>query len=109
MKLRRGVAQAKAAAAGVEGRRDAELAALLPDRVVVVVAVEAELVVSTAQARDVGVDALGAAGIGRRDAAAEHADLGAELLGDEFELGDRLVRRVHRNDRGRGQPVAELA
>ena len=50
-----------------------------------------------------------AAGNGRGDAAAEHADLGAELLGDEFELLDRLLGRVHRDDRGRGQPVAELA
>jgi glucokinase len=41
-------------------------------------------------------------------AAAEHADLGAELLRDEFELGDCLLRRVHRDHRGRGQPVAEL-
>ena len=44
--VRRLVAQAKAAAAGVEGRRDLQLAAFLPDRVVIVVAVEAELVVS---------------------------------------------------------------
>src|SRR6185503_3499024 len=44
-KVRRVVAQPKAAAAGVEGRGDAELAASLPDRVVIIVAVEAELVV----------------------------------------------------------------
>ena len=40
-------------------------------------------------------------------AAAEHADLRAELRGDEFEFGDRLLGVVHRDDRGRGQPVAE--
>src|SRR5438552_2071002 len=43
-KVRRVVAQAKTAPAGVKGRRDAELAAFPPDLVVVVVAVEAELV-----------------------------------------------------------------
>ena len=43
-----------------------------------------------------------------RQGAAEHADLGAELLGDEFELGDRLFRVVHRDDRGRRHPVAEI-
>ena len=37
----RGVAQAEAAAAGVKSRRHLQLAAFLPDRVVVVVAVEA--------------------------------------------------------------------
>jgi hypothetical protein len=42
------------------------------------------------------------------DGAGEHADLGAELFGDEFELLDRLLRRVHRDHRGRGHPVAEL-
>src|SRR5262245_29650700 len=77
-----GVAQAEAAAAGVEGRRDLQLAAFLPDRVVVVVAVEAELVIMCREAGDFRVDPLGC----RQwppDPAAEHADLGAELLGDE--------------------------
>ena len=59
-------------------------------------------------ARDLRVEALGG-GQGSRDAAAEHANLGAELLGDELQLLDRLLRRMHRNDRRRGQPVAELA
>ena len=43
-----------------------------------------------------------------RHAAAEHAHLRPELLRDVFELRDGLIRRVHRNDRGRGHPVAEL-
>src|SRR5215470_14999246 len=43
------------------------------------------------------------------DAAAEHADLGAELLRDEFELLDRLLGGVHRDHRRRGQTVAEIA
>src|SRR5205807_1259515 len=104
----RGVAQPQAAAAGVEGRRDLELAALLPDQVVVVVAVEAELVEMRGEAGDFGVDALGP----RQwppDPAAEHPDLGAELLGDEFELLDRLLGGVHRDHRRRGQAVAEVA
>jgi hypothetical protein len=42
-------------------------------------------------------------------AAAEHADLRAQLLGHEFELGNRFVRGVHRDDRRRRQPVAEAA
>ena len=42
--VRRRIAQAEAAAAGVEGRRDLQLAAFLPDRVVIVLAVDAELV-----------------------------------------------------------------
>ena len=43
-----------------------------------------------------------------RDAAAEHADLGAELLVRELEFGDGLVRREHRDHGRRRQPVAEL-
>src|SRR5262249_58010946 len=39
--------------------------------------------------------------------AAEHADLCAELAGDERQLLDRLVRRVYRDDRGWGELVAE--
>src|SRR5262249_44157994 len=42
--VRRAVALAVRAASGMEGRRDAELAALLPERVVVVLAVDAELI-----------------------------------------------------------------
>ncbi len=102
------VAQTKAAPAGVEGRRNAESQAFPPDRVVIVIAVEAELVVEHRMARDLRIDALGRRQR-PRDAAAEHADLGAELLRDVFELLDRLFRRVHRDDRRRGQPVAERA
>ena len=55
----RRVAQSEAAAAGVEGWRDLQFQAFPPDRVVVVVAVEAELVVMRREAGDFGVDALG--------------------------------------------------
>src|SRR5215469_9186960 len=99
--IARGVAQPQATAAGVESRRHLELPAFLPDRVVVVIAVQTELVVMSGKASDFGVDTL------RRwqrppDAAAKHADLGAELPGDEFQLLDRLVGGVHRNYRCRG-------
>src|SRR5262249_27238515 len=90
--VRRAVALAIGAAAGMEGRRDAELAALLPERVVVVFAVEAELIEAQRVAGEVGGGALGV-----RDrpahAAAEHADLRAQLLGDELQFLDRLVGR----------------
>src|SRR5690348_11149171 len=75
----RPIAQTETAAAGVESRRDLEFQAFAPDRVVVVVAVDAELVVMRRKAGHGGIDALG----DRQsppDAAAEHADLGAELL-----------------------------
>ena len=110
--IARVVAQSEAAAAGVEGRRDAEFAAFLPDRIVIVVAVEAELVVQHRVARHLRVQTLGHGFLGSRqwprDAAAEHADLRAELLDAELKLRDRLLRGVHRDHRGRGQPVAKL-
>src|SRR4029077_12176266 len=70
----RAVALAIGAAAGMEGRGDAELAALLPERVVVVVAVDAELVEAHGIAREI---ARGSLGVRDRPAhaAAEHADL----------------------------------
>ena len=99
--VRRRIAQPLAAGARMEGRRDAELDAFRPDRVVIVLAVDRQHVVMHG-----GV--AGRLGHERaRHAAAEHADLRAELLGDEFEFGDRLLGVVHRDDRGRGQPVAE--
>src|SRR5438105_9267842 len=106
--IARRITQAEAAAAGVEGRRNFEFLAFPPDRVVVVVAVDPELVEMYGEFGDVGVEALG----GRQwalDAAAEHADLGAELPGDEFELLDRLLGGVHRDHRRRRQAVAEIA
>ena len=100
--------QALVAARAVEGRRDPELLALRPDRIVVVVAVEGQDVVPNGEPRRIGV--------GRRDrseaprhAAAEHAHLRPQFLRHVFELGDRLVRRVHGNDCGRGHPVAQIA
>jgi len=103
----RAVALAIGAAAGMEGRRDAELAALLPQRVVVVLAVEAELIETLGIAGEIGGGALG---VRNRPAhaAAEHADLCAQLFGDERQFLDRLGRRVHRDHRGRGQLVAEV-
>src|SRR5205807_4459926 len=93
--IARAIAQPQAAAAGVEGRRHLQLAAFLPDRVVIVVAVETELVVMGGEASDFGFDALGSRKRAT-DAAAEHADLRAELPGNEFELLDRLLGSMHR-------------
>ena len=100
-------AQALVAGGAVEGGCYAQFDAFRPDRIVVVFAVEAEHVVPHGKARAVGV----VGGGGRHLAghvAAEHADLRAQLPGDEFQFGDRLVGGVHRDDRRRGQPVAEL-
>src|SRR5215472_1937466 len=57
--IARRVAQAKAAAAGVKGWRHLELAAFLPDRVVIVVAVEPDLVIMHGKAGDLGGETLG--------------------------------------------------
>src|SRR5438046_10102917 len=53
--VRRVVAQPETAAAGMEGRGDPELAAFAPDLVVIVIAVEAELVVQHRVARGLRV------------------------------------------------------
>src|SRR5215470_17482962 len=101
------VAFAVGAAACMEGRGDAELAALLPQRIVVVLAVDAELIEALGVAGEVGGGALGVRDR-PADSAAEHADLRAELSGDELQLLDGLVRGVHPDHRGRGEPVAEV-
>ncbi len=100
--------QALTARGAVEGRCDAQFDAFRPDRVVVVVAVDAEHVVPHRKARGVGVVGGGRRHFARH-VAAEHADLRAQLLGGKFELGDRFVGGVHRDDRRRRQPVAEAA
>src|ERR1700693_5813636 len=91
----------------MEGRRDAHLAAFRPDRVIVVEAVDTEYLVPYGKARRVLIATLDRPPLPWHGAT-EHADLGAELLGDEFELGDRLLRRMHRDDRRRGHPIAEI-
>src|SRR5439155_16084258 len=75
----RAVAFAVGAAAGMERRRDPEVATLLPHGVVVVVAVEAELVEALRIAGEVGGRVLRVRDRSA-DTAAEHADLRAELL-----------------------------
>src|SRR6185312_9210117 len=100
------IAQPEASAASVKSGRDAELAASLPDGVVVEGAVEPELVIGNGKTAERRVDALS-----RRhqpgNAAAEHCNLRAELPRRKVELGDRLFGRMHRDDRGGGQSVAE--
>src|SRR5262245_16533405 len=102
----RAVALAVAAAAGMERRGDPEFAAFLPQWVVIVFAVQAELVEALGEPDDVGVGAFGRLERAA-NAAAEHADSCAELLHDELELLDRLLRRMDWNDGGRGEPVLE--
>src|SRR5262249_10292189 len=99
--IARRIAQAEAAAPSMEGRCNFELAAFLPDRVVVVIAVEAELVIMRREASDGRVGALGGRQ-GPANAATEHPDLRTQLLRDEFELRDRLIGSVHRDHRRRG-------
>ena len=103
-----GIPEALPARARVEGRRDPELHALLPERIVVVGAVEADRVVPDREARDIAL-AVGDRRHRPRDRAGEHRDLGAELTHAELELLDRLVRCVTRDGRGRRHAVAKLA
>jgi len=101
------VAEPETAPAGVKGRSNAELAATLPDGIVVVMAVEAELIVADGEAAERGIEVPR----GREpalNAAREHADFRAELLGGEIHLRDRLIRRVHGDDRRGGETVPEL-
>jgi hypothetical protein len=92
----------------VEARGQPELATLLPHRVVVVGAVEADDVVPLDQARRVG-PLLGQRGHRPAHEPADHDDLVAELLGRELDLLDGLLGRVHRDDRGRDDAVLEPA
>jgi hypothetical protein len=92
----------------VERRRDAELEALRPDRVVIVFAVEPDDVVPYRKAGGLAFHL--AAGLDRAvHQAAEHRDLVAELLDGVVELLDRLLRRVHGDDRRRGHTIGKGA
>src|SRR5439155_1295949 len=95
------------ARARVEGRRDAELRAPRPERVVIVLAVEAERVVPRDEAGGLGVgdgDRVHRA----RDQAAEHRDLEAELTRAVLELRDGFLGRVHGDAGGGRDPVGEV-
>src|SRR5207237_4482460 len=81
----RRIAQRLVAAGAVEGRRDADFAAFLPHRVVVVDAVDAEHLIPDRETVGVGMPLRDRIRLARHRAT-EHANLGAELLGDEFEL-----------------------
>ena len=90
----------------VEGRRDAELAALLPDRVVVVRAVETEGVGPHRVLRELRVDGRG--GGDRPLHESRHHHRAEAERGRVLELVDRFVGGVH-GDLGDGeQPVGEL-
>src|SRR5204862_3090659 len=82
--------------------------AFRPDRVVIILTVEPDHVVPY---RETGGLALDLAGRFDRAVhqAAEHRDLVAELFDGVVELLNRLLGSVHRDDRRRGPPVAEIA
>src|SRR5256885_15857170 len=96
------------ARAVVEARRDAELAALGPDGIVIVVAVDADHVAPLDELRGGGM-LLGEGRDGAAHEAADHHDLVAELPRRELQLLDGLLRRVHRDDRRRDDAVLESA
>src|SRR5262249_21007633 len=74
-------AQGEAAAGGMKSRRDAKFAAFLPHGVVVIIAIETELVETHGELRE--LHARAARGReGTRYAARHHADLEAQLLHD---------------------------
>ena len=101
-------ARALPAEAGVKRRRDAELRALRPERIVVVLAVEAERVVPGDEGGGLGV--RGGDRVHRPlDHAAEHRHLEAELLGAVRQLLDSLIGRVHGDDGSRCDAVGEVA
>ena len=104
----RRVAQQDGARAVVEARRHPELAALLPDGIVVVRAVDPDDVVPLDVLRRLGLLLLE-----RRHAPphepAQHRDLVAELRHRELQLLDGLFRRVHGDDGGRDHAVVEAA
>src|SRR5689334_7575568 len=99
-------AQPGAAVAAVKGRRNAELEAFRPDRVVIVFAVEPYNVVPHRKPGGFSLELP--AGLDRAvHQAAEHRDLVAELLDRVVELLDGLLRGVHRDDRRGGHAVGE--
>ena len=104
--VRRRVAQSKPSSAGVEGRRYAELDALGPHGIVVVLAVDAEHVEPDGSARRLRMLPS------RRNRAAHHAghqdDFEAELPGHELELLDGLFRSVHRDHGGRRETICDV-
>ncbi len=98
---------------GVRGQRDLQLDGLRPHRVVVVGAVDPEgvdpalgLPLGDPDARPLVVGWPRVTDVGPVHVAGDHADLGAHAL-RVLERGDRLVGRVHRDDRGAGEAIAE--
>src|ERR1051326_4440416 len=84
----RRIAQCLVAAGRMEGWRDAEFAARLPHRVVIIDAVDAEHLVPYGKPVDIRVLPLGDRIRLARHRAAKDPDLRAELARNEFELGD---------------------
>ena len=103
--IRRRVPQENRARTVVERRRQLELAALLPHRIVVVVAVDADDVEPLGVLRGLGL-LLSDRRHRPSHQPADHDDLEAELRGRELQLFDRLLGRIHRDDRGGDDAIA---
>src|SRR5262249_9699275 len=102
-KIANGIAQAEVFSRRMERYRITELFAFLPDRIVVVIAVESEDIKPT------GITATDAHSFRGRDRtpyqAAQSNRLEAQRLA-MLQFGDCLCRRVHRNYANRGTAVS---
>jgi len=103
----RRIAQRLRRAGAVERRRDFDVAAGFPHRIVVVIAIDAEHFVGDGETLRLRIAARQRRDL-PREAAAEHPDFRAELFRGEFQLRDRFLGMVHRNYRRRSQPVGEF-
>src|SRR5579863_1050285 len=104
-KIRRRHPETRAAAGAVKGRREAQLDALRPHRIVVIFAVEPESVVRNAGAQRAAF--ARERRDGPADDAAGHDRLQAERL-DVLQLRERLGGRMHRDGGGGREAVGEL-
>src|SRR5215204_5145611 len=88
--------------------REPQLYTFGPDRVIVILTIEAERIKPRRLIDHVGM----LLDMGRNrtpDHASQHDDLEAELRGDVFQLGNSLFGSVHGNDRRRGHAIGEGA
>ena len=99
-------ARAPSVADRMKRRRDAQLAALRPHRVVVVFAVDAESIHPVGVFRGLGMMLRD---IGNRalHVTRHHDGFQAKLADDIFELVDRFLRRMHRDHGGGRHPLFE--
>ena len=104
--IRRRQPETRAPRAGMKRRRDVEFEALRPHRVVIILAIEPDHVLPHSEPLRLALDITG-----RLDRpvhqGAQHRNLVAELFDGKFQLLDRLLGRVHRDDRGWRHAVGE--